>query len=152
MLDLGYRLSYADSQKKTSTHKGVAYVGKNKSRGGSSVRWSTALKMRVSAVRFRPFPPFQIRRSLTYAFFHDILRRMVDTRKTQVISLTQVRECATTAELRCIVAKIQQEVRGGMTLPCDPRDRLVALNTMHNVFDRIDEALDRLEEKGKNHE
>ena len=77
---------------------------------------------------------------------------MTDTRKTQVIPSSQARECATTAELRCIVAKIQREVRGNMTLPCDPRDRLVALNMMHNVFDRIDEALDRLEEKGKNHE
>jgi len=77
---------------------------------------------------------------------------MVDTRKTQILPSPHDRECITTKELRRIVAKIQQEVRGDMTLPCDPRERLVAINTMHNVFDRIDAALDRIEEKGKNHE
>ena len=77
---------------------------------------------------------------------------MVDMRKTQIIPSPQEREHVATEELRRIVAKIQREVRGDMTLPCDPRDRLVTINTMHNVFDRIDEALDRLEEKGKNHE
>lgn len=74
---------------------------------------------------------------------------MTDTRKTQILPTPQERERAVAKEFRCIVAKIQQEVRGNMTLPCDPRDRLVAINMMHNVFDRIDAALTRIEQKGK---
>jgi hypothetical protein len=44
---------------------------------------------------------------------------------------------------RDIYKKVASEVRGGMTMPSDPHDRLIALNTINNVLDRLEEAIDR---------
>lgn len=44
---------------------------------------------------------------------------------------------------RDIYKKVESEVRGGMTMPSDPHDRLIVLNTINNVLDRLEEAIDR---------
>lgn len=46
-------------------------------------------------------------------------------------------------EFRKILCAVEDEAYGGMTLPCDPHDRLIAINTMHNVFDRLRDAVER---------
>jgi hypothetical protein len=38
---------------------------------------------------------------------------------------------------------VQSQAAGDMTLPADPTARLIAINTMNNIFDRLDEAIDR---------
>jgi len=42
-----------------------------------------------------------------------------------------------------ILHKLDNEVRGEMTMPSDAHDRLIALNTINNVMDRLEEAVKR---------
>lgn len=48
---------------------------------------------------------------------------------------------ATACELQTIVAKVLEEVWAGMKWPSDPHDKMVAVNTINNVFDRIEDAV-----------
>jgi len=68
---------------------------------------------------------------------------MSDTRKTTVIKMASVRESGLDSLLRQICKNAQDKASADMILPDNPRDRLIALNTMNNVFDRIDEALEQ---------
>jgi hypothetical protein len=68
---------------------------------------------------------------------------MADTRKTERIKSVCVEDREIVRTLRKICQEVQEKAQGDMTLPPDPRDRIVALNMMNNVFDRIDAALDQ---------
>lgn len=42
-----------------------------------------------------------------------------------------------------ILKKVEDEAYGEMTLPSDPDARMIAINTVHNILDRLDAAVRR---------
>lgn len=55
--------------------------------------------------------------------------------------------------MRRLCREVQDQAAVSMRLPEDIHERMIAINTMHNVFDRIDEAVDAyLKAKGDGHE
>lgn len=67
----------------------------------------------------------------------------MDVRKTTVIKTAIVRKSGIAEILRQIWRSAQDTVYSDIRLPDDQHDRLVAINAMHNVFDRIDEAIEK---------
>jgi len=76
---------------------------------------------------------------------------VTDTRKTQLVNLSPVERCRLAEALRTFCREIQDRASVCMRLPENGHDRIVAINTMHNVFDRLDEAVDAYL-KGETHE
>jgi hypothetical protein len=76
---------------------------------------------------------------------------MTDTRKTETIRRKTVNDYELATALRQLCRRVQKEASDNMKLPTTPTERIVAINTMHNVFDRLDEALDHFL-KGDDHE
>lgn len=78
---------------------------------------------------------------------------MTDTRKTQLVNLSPVEKSRLAEAMRCLCREVQDQTSVCMKLPEEPAARLVAINTMHNVFDRLDEAVaEYLKEGGEAHE
>jgi hypothetical protein len=67
----------------------------------------------------------------------------MDDRKTERLSTETMMKLATATSLRKLCQQVQSQAAGDMTLPADPTARLIAINTMNNIFDRLDEAIDR---------
>ena len=78
---------------------------------------------------------------------------MTDTRKTQLVNLSPVEKCRIAEALHLLCRSIQDRASVCMKLPEDGHDRIIAINTMNNVFDRLDEAVDEyLKSEGETHE
>lgn len=45
--------------------------------------------------------------------------------------------------IRKVLKEVEDEAYGNMTLPCDPHDRIIAVNAMHNILDRLRDAVER---------
>jgi hypothetical protein len=67
----------------------------------------------------------------------------MDNRKTERLPTEAMMKLATATALRTLCQQVQSQAAGDMTLPADPTARLIAINTMNNIFDRLDEAVDR---------
>lgn len=68
---------------------------------------------------------------------------MSETRKTEKIDVPKfVAQCELANALRRILHDVKKQAVGDMTLPGDEHDRLIALNMMDNVFDRLDDAIE----------
>jgi hypothetical protein len=67
----------------------------------------------------------------------------MDTRKTTLMKIVTVRENDLANLLRKICREVQNQVWKDMALPSDMPSRLVAINTINNVFDRIDAELEQ---------
>jgi DNA-binding protein H-NS len=74
---------------------------------------------------------------------------MTDTRKTQLVNLTPVEKCRLAEALRKLCRVVQDDAEKNMQMPKDIRERMLAINTMHNVFDRLDEAVDKYLKEGE---
>lgn len=61
---------------------------------------------------------------------------------TEKISTTITRRLAAAVVLRRLCRKIQKQAYKNMRFPSDPAAKLIALNTVNNIFDRLDEAID----------
>ena len=66
---------------------------------------------------------------------------MIDTRKTE--KRATAKDLAMATALQRLCREVQDQAQGDMTLPSDPAARLIALNMMNNVFDRLDAAIER---------
>jgi|APIni6443716594_1056825.scaffolds.fasta_scaffold00187_5 hypothetical protein len=67
---------------------------------------------------------------------------MANTQKTECMRVALLDEREIAKIFRKICQEVQDKAQGDMTLPADPTERIVALNMMNNVFDRIDAALE----------
>jgi len=67
----------------------------------------------------------------------------MDKRKTTVVKTAIVKKSGLAEILRQICRSVQDEAFENMPLPDNSRDRMIAINTMHNIFDRLDEALEK---------
>ena len=66
------------------------------------------------------------------------------TDETTILPLPRFIQPSVAAKVfRDIYKKVEADVRGGMTMPTDAHDRLIALNMLHNVLDRLEDAIDR---------
>lgn len=76
--------------------------------------------------------------------------KMADTRKTEVCTPLPKLESDAACTLRKVCRDVQKQALGEMTMPPDPQHRLITINTIHNVFDRLDEAIERfIKERSK---
>jgi hypothetical protein len=78
---------------------------------------------------------------------------MADTRNTQLVEISAGESIRLAELLRQLCREVQNQAAGDMTLPTDPIHRIVAINMMNNVFDRIDAAVEVYLKRGeKEHE
>jgi len=68
---------------------------------------------------------------------------MGDTKKTEKLSESTIRKLQAANVLQRLCREVQRQAYRDMRLPADPAAKLIALNTLHNVFDRLDEAIER---------
>ena len=43
-------------------------------------------------------------------------------------------------EFQKVLKQVEDDAYGAVTLPCDPHDRMVAINAIHDILDRLWEA------------
>ena len=67
----------------------------------------------------------------------------MDTRKTTVMNIVTVKENDLANLLRKVCRSVQDQVWKDMVLPSDMQSRLVAINMINNVFDRVDAELEK---------